>query len=481
MPIEFRCTGCGKMLRTPDESVGQKARCPGCGTILTVPSASATSPATPASSATAASPAGLPAENPGGFGVAPGSAGMPAGSIPAGGAAAGGAFFPGREPPVNDYRAAANPFVDGSAGTGPSLGGTGGYAAGTPGGPGGDPRGSMGANPYAAPLMTPPTPLFVPGAALAHRQLNMEQLLRTTWEFVRDQFWMVVLLGLILMASGFVSGIITTPLNIAAQATNDISIVISAQVLGQGLGVFVQVFVQLASIYTALQWARSGSIDVANLFKVGPFYLRGLGLTLLMQLIIAGVVLVSCIPLLASIPYRNEVATITCGVVAFLIAAPIVVWLSLSWYIALPFMVDRNTSIRQSLALSRSYMAGNKMTLFVASLLFGLIALPLVLCTCFLGAIPLGPAASMLTVLTYLICTGQAFYQPGARPAAMFPQPGFAGTPGAASPFPPSTNPYAAGSPVTPLTPPGTPPGTSPTPPAFGQDYPGTRPPGSLS
>lgn len=481
MPIEFRCTGCGKMLRTPDESVGQKARCPGCGTILTVPSASATSPATAANPGTTANPAGQSAENPGGFGVGPGPVGMPAGGIPAGGAAAGGAFFPGREPPVNDYRAAANPFVDGAGGTGPSLGGAGRYAAGAPGGPSGDPRGSMGTNPYAAPLMTPPTPLVPPGAVLEHRQLNMEHLLRTTWEFLLDQFWMVVLLGLILMALGFVSGIITTPLNIAAQATNDLGIVISAQVLGQGLSVFVQVFVQLGAIYTVLQWVRTGSIDVANLFKVGPFYLRGLGLTLLMQLIIAGVLLVCCIPLLATIPYRNEEATIICAVVAILIAVPVITWLTLSWYIALPFMVDRNTSIRESLALSRTYMAGSKLTLFVASLVFGLIAIPVVLCTCFLGAIPLAPTASMMTVLTYLMCTGQAYCQPGKRPAAMFPQPGFAGTSGAASPFPPSTNPYAAGSPATPLTPPGTPPFPSPTPPAFGQDNPGTRPPGSLS
>lgn len=37
MPIEFRCTQCGKLLRTPDDSVGKQARCPDCEAVLEVP------------------------------------------------------------------------------------------------------------------------------------------------------------------------------------------------------------------------------------------------------------------------------------------------------------------------------------------------------------------------------------------------------------------------------------------------------------
>jgi DNA-directed RNA polymerase subunit RPC12/RpoP len=37
MPIEFRCTGCQRTLRTPDDSVGKQAKCPECGAILVVP------------------------------------------------------------------------------------------------------------------------------------------------------------------------------------------------------------------------------------------------------------------------------------------------------------------------------------------------------------------------------------------------------------------------------------------------------------
>jgi hypothetical protein len=37
MPIEFRCTSCGKLLRTPDDSAGKDAQCPSCGTVVPVP------------------------------------------------------------------------------------------------------------------------------------------------------------------------------------------------------------------------------------------------------------------------------------------------------------------------------------------------------------------------------------------------------------------------------------------------------------
>jgi hypothetical protein len=40
MPIEFRCSGCSKVLRTPDESAGKQARCPHCGAVVDVPVAS---------------------------------------------------------------------------------------------------------------------------------------------------------------------------------------------------------------------------------------------------------------------------------------------------------------------------------------------------------------------------------------------------------------------------------------------------------
>jgi uncharacterized membrane protein/phage FluMu protein Com len=72
MTIEFRCTTCGKLLRTQAGTEGRKAKCPECGTVLDIPSASsdqapAPPPRAPDFSAppphdapTAAHPAGAP-------------------------------------------------------------------------------------------------------------------------------------------------------------------------------------------------------------------------------------------------------------------------------------------------------------------------------------------------------------------------------------------------------------------------------------
>lgn len=37
MPIEFRCTQCGRLLRTADDAAGKEARCPECGAVVPVP------------------------------------------------------------------------------------------------------------------------------------------------------------------------------------------------------------------------------------------------------------------------------------------------------------------------------------------------------------------------------------------------------------------------------------------------------------
>ena len=54
MPIEFHCPGCGKLMRTPDETAGRKGKCPHCGTKVQIPDTSLAAPAPPAGSASVA-------------------------------------------------------------------------------------------------------------------------------------------------------------------------------------------------------------------------------------------------------------------------------------------------------------------------------------------------------------------------------------------------------------------------------------------
>jgi uncharacterized RDD family membrane protein YckC len=48
--IEFRCSQCGKLLRTGDDTAGKQAKCPSCGAILPVPELMQTAAAPPAPS-----------------------------------------------------------------------------------------------------------------------------------------------------------------------------------------------------------------------------------------------------------------------------------------------------------------------------------------------------------------------------------------------------------------------------------------------
>jgi uncharacterized membrane protein len=41
MAIEFQCTGCGQVLRVPDEAAGKQAKCPQCSNIMVTPAVSA--------------------------------------------------------------------------------------------------------------------------------------------------------------------------------------------------------------------------------------------------------------------------------------------------------------------------------------------------------------------------------------------------------------------------------------------------------
>jgi hypothetical protein len=40
MSVEFRCSQCGKLLRTDDGAIGRQAQCPECGAVTTVPESS---------------------------------------------------------------------------------------------------------------------------------------------------------------------------------------------------------------------------------------------------------------------------------------------------------------------------------------------------------------------------------------------------------------------------------------------------------
>jgi len=56
MPIEFRCSQCGKLLQTADSTAGKQAKCPACGAVATIPETSTAESAPPPQSGDAWDP-----------------------------------------------------------------------------------------------------------------------------------------------------------------------------------------------------------------------------------------------------------------------------------------------------------------------------------------------------------------------------------------------------------------------------------------
>jgi hypothetical protein len=70
-------------------------------------------------------------------------------------------------------------------------------------------------------------------------------------------------------------------------------------------------------------------------------------------------------------------------------------------------IVDRKMKPIESFKMSATLMKGNKWTLFIVWLFSGLLGGLIVLCTCFLGSIFVGPFLFLMNIVVYLRLTGQ--------------------------------------------------------------------------
>ena len=351
MALEFRCPGCQKLLRTPDESAGKKARCPDCGTVTDVPMG------------------------------APGPASDASGTGP------------------------SNPFAD-STGKGepapPSEAARQTY----------DPR-----NPYAAPTVTvEPTPGFAANEALTQNKITIEQLVWGTYDFIKANFGMSLLFGLMPMAAGMAINFIVTPLNLGAQATRDVRIVIAAQVFGQILSLVMQTFVQMGAVHAGLHWMRTGVVDIGRFFQIGRYLMRGVLIMLLTTFIMMLVMALTCSPGIVLIAMREQDAGLIALVVGVLVASPIMTWIGMRIYLAMVYIVDRNAGVMESLRSSDQAMQGNKLAVLVTMLLGGVVSLPVMCFTCGVGTILIVSTFSVARCLTYLLITGQPYLKPVPAP-----------------------------------------------------------------
>jgi phage FluMu protein Com len=351
MPIEFRCPGCFKLLRTPDESAGKRAKCPQCGTISDVPLSS-------------------------------GNEGL-AGPV---------APLPPQEtvPPPSS----GSPFAE-TTPTKPS-------------------RPSPDLNPYASPVpVAYESSTQLPGAAqLAHRSIAVDDVLNRSFAVFKEQMGQCALMGLISVAIGMGIGMATGVFRLAAQASGEIAVIVAAVILEQLVSILVQTFIHLGQLIFSIRLARTGVAQLNDLFSAGPYYLRGLLAAILLPAMVLGVLTLCLTPGLVAILTEDPVIFGSLLAAGAVVGSPLAFYLAMRFYLVNLFIVDRNLGVIEAFRASSTFMKGNKLMTFVAMIVAGVLGSLFTCVTCFVGVILVVPFMGVFAATLYLTATGQPTYDP---------------------------------------------------------------------
>lgn len=385
MPIEFRCTSCSKLLRTPDESAGKKAKCPECGTIVDVPREE---------------PFGDEATAHGDVSHGDASYGGQSPTTPSA----------ARKPDSAGERgeSASKPTGTGSPTTGPF--------ADVPS-PSASAANVEHDNPYAAPTVAS-RQFDAEGGQdsgdLRRGQVTFENSFNKTWEIFSARIGPCALVGLV--GFGILIGLqIFSQIGaMVTQASGELVLIVVFQIISSVLGFFVQTFINVGFIKFAVKLVRTGEAAVNDLFAIGYCFTRALLATLVVALIYIGTMLVLAIPVVAVVAaigpdnLNQNVGVFVLSIVAAVIVLLVVYsWLYMRLYLFLPFIVDRNAGVIESLRSSDQFMRGNKWMAFLAFLVASVLAIPLVVCTCYVGFIFVLPYLAVLNTVVYFVATGQ--------------------------------------------------------------------------
>jgi phage FluMu protein Com len=360
MPIEFRCTSCGKLLRTGDDTAGKQAKCPACGEVVTIPH-----PASTSAEFTPLPPESGEQQSP--FGAVPPPSGKqqsPFGAVP-----------PPSGPPAPDESSSFDSE-----------------------------------NPYESPADYTMEPRFgaVEAADIVPTRINLSDVVNDGWAIFREQWGMCLLVVFIVWVINVVFGQVMNGVATGvAMVANDLAAIIIAQFVVFVATQLFSMWLSLGLIIYFLKVARGRDASLGDVFTGGRYVLTTVCATILFYLIIFAVPAMCLAP--TGIMYLlggAEETVIVLFVVGILIAAvpAIVLLLMFSPYAFL--IVDRNAGIIESLALSKEITTGNKLTMFVLGILAVLIVMAGMLVCC-VGMLVSAAYIMVLWSVTYLAMSGQ--------------------------------------------------------------------------
>ena len=251
------------------------------------------------------------------------------------------------------------------------------------GAPASQPAASGAENPYAAPGDFDPAASRQPVShgPLGHTILDFSDVFAHQWAIFKIQ-WPMCLAGWLVVAviNFFASNILNYGGLFLGNTLGGEGLGFVLSMLGTVLGMLFNLWLFIGQTIFFLKLARGQEASIGDIFTGGPYYMTMLG--------------------------AGFLAVIMFYFGLFLLIVPgIIIGLMLSQFYFL--IIDRNAGVIDSLGRSRELMVGNKLTLFLIYLVSGVLGVLLVICTCFVGILAVGPYLSLLPAVIYLRMTGQ--------------------------------------------------------------------------
>lgn len=238
MPIEFRCTKCGKLLRVPDDAAGRKAQCPNCETILQISAdvGQGTSGATPSDSASR------------------------------------GQSFPGSKPlPSQTERPSPSASFDQAE-----------FGHESPGS-----RGPQSENPFQSPMASDTYSYHAADSqgGIVPTRIELDVVMSEAWRIFKDQMGLLVGAIIVVAAVNWAYGIFTSILKTLILDDLD-AIGVLIYVVFYLLGQVLSIFLGIGNWILVLNVASGRHASLNDLFSGGPYMLRIIGASLLFSLMV---------------------------------------------------------------------------------------------------------------------------------------------------------------------------------------------------
>lgn len=353
MPLEFHCPYCGQSISAPDESAGKQIRCPGCEARIAVPGGDLTSDRQETGRHDPAPPPVIPPpaetaqrENPY---LAPGSAAQ---------------------------AAADKPFAD--KGVDAEL---------------------------REAVFGPPVPP-------RHTKITFDDMLQRSWAIFTQRLGPCVLYALILigvnLAVSAVTGVINFSTQIAARSVDALWIAFIGQGVSQIINMVFQAWITAGAIMYIVDMARYGNARFSDIFRGHPYLLRLFLFNLLVLVVVYGILGLFAVPGIVALAMKAGTEWIVAGFApVVVIGLPLVIWLTISWYLTALLIIDRDQKLLEALGTSWRYMRGNRLIVFVGGAAVGALSLLFTLVTCGIGMLLVIPYVTLFTCVIYLLATGQ--------------------------------------------------------------------------